>query len=80
MSKIKRCTFTVIALLIGSLSAWVAAELKREKLTGLTKILDGQLRYAQQNLRDAEVALESFRVQTITLPSECFIFTWLPFR
>jgi len=48
----------------------VAAELKREKLTGLTKILDGQLRYAQQNLRDAEVALESFRVQTITLPSD----------
>jgi len=48
----------------------VGAELKREKLTELTKILDEQLSYAQQNLRDAEVALEHFRVQTITLPSD----------
>jgi len=45
----------------------VAAELKREKLTELTKILDEQLRYAQQTLRDAEGALEGFRVRTITL-------------
>jgi succinoglycan biosynthesis transport protein ExoP len=48
----------------------VAAELKRAKLTELTKILDEQLSSAQQNLRDAEVALETFRVHTITLPSD----------
>lgn len=48
----------------------VAAELKREKLTELARILDDQLRQAERNLRGAENALESFRVQTITLPSE----------
>ena len=48
----------------------VAAELKREKLTELARILDQQLRQAEGNLRDAENALESFRVQTITLPGE----------
>jgi polysaccharide biosynthesis transport protein len=48
----------------------VAAELKREKLTELAHILDQQLRQAEGNLRDAENALESFRVQTITLPGE----------
>lgn len=48
----------------------VAAELKREKLTELTRILNEQLAYAERNLRNAEVALESFRVQTITLPSD----------
>jgi capsular exopolysaccharide synthesis family protein len=47
----------------------VAAELKRQKLTELTKILDQQLESAQQNLRDAEAALERFGVHTITLPS-----------
>jgi polysaccharide biosynthesis transport protein len=48
----------------------VAAELKRAKLTELARILDEQLRQAEENLRYAENALESFRVQTITLPSE----------
>lgn len=48
----------------------IAAELKREKLTELTKILEDQLNTAYRNLRDAEVALESFRVRTITLPTE----------
>lgn len=47
----------------------VAAELKREKLTELTKILDEQLEYAHRNLQDAEAALESFGVKTVTLPS-----------
>jgi capsular exopolysaccharide synthesis family protein len=48
----------------------VAAELKREKLTELSRILAEQLQTAQNNLRDAEIALESFRVRTITLPQD----------
>jgi tyrosine-protein kinase Etk/Wzc len=47
----------------------VAAELKRQKLTELRKILDEQLASARQNLSDAEAALERFGVHTITLPS-----------
>src|SRR5574341_2118698 len=46
----------------------VAAELKREKISQLSKILNEQLTAAQNNLRDAEGALQSFRVNTITLP------------
>jgi capsular exopolysaccharide synthesis family protein len=48
----------------------VAAELKREKLTELTKILENQLATAQRNLDDAEGALRGFRTRNITLPSE----------
>ncbi len=48
----------------------VAAQLKRENVTELTKILDRQLESARRNLQDAEGALERFGVQTITLPSE----------
>src|SRR3989441_9255397 len=48
----------------------VAAQLKREKLTELTKILEDQLTSAQRNLDAAETALERFRTRTITLPSE----------
>src|SRR5437667_4224793 len=48
----------------------VAAQLKREKLTELTKILQDQLTTAQQNLDDAEAALQRFRTRTITLPSD----------
>src|SRR5437667_3724271 len=48
----------------------VAAQLKREKLTELTKILQDQLTSAQQNLDAAETALERFRTRTITLPSD----------
>jgi polysaccharide biosynthesis transport protein len=47
----------------------VAAELRRQKLTELTKILDQQLAAAHQNLLDAEQALERFQVKAITLPS-----------
>ena len=47
----------------------VAADLRRQKLTELTKILDQQLAAAHQNLLDAEQALEKFQVKTITLPS-----------
>jgi capsular exopolysaccharide synthesis family protein len=48
----------------------VAGQLKREKLTELTKILEDQRRYAQRNLDDAETALKTFRMRTITLPSD----------
>ena len=47
----------------------VGADLKREKLTELTKILDQQLESALRNLRDAEAAVERFGVRAITLPS-----------
>jgi capsular exopolysaccharide synthesis family protein len=48
----------------------VAAQLKREKLAELTKILEDQLTTAQRNLDDAETALQRFRSRTITLPSD----------
>jgi len=48
----------------------IAAQLKREKLTELTKILEDQRTYAQRNLDDAEAALKTFRMRTITLPSD----------
>jgi polysaccharide biosynthesis transport protein len=46
----------------------VAADLKRQKLTELTKILTEQMQQAQDNLRGSEAALEQFRRRTITLP------------
>jgi len=48
----------------------VAAQLKREKLNELTKILEDQLTTAQRNLDSAETALQVFRTRTITLPSD----------
>lgn len=48
----------------------VAAELKRQKLTELSGILLEQLNSSYADLGRAERALESFRVNTITLPSE----------
>jgi len=48
----------------------VAAQLKREKLTELTKILEDQLSSAQRNLDGAETALQRFRTRTITLPTD----------
>jgi len=48
----------------------VAAELKKKNVTEFAHILSGQLTYAETSLRDAEQSLESFRVHTITLPSE----------
>lgn len=48
----------------------VAAELKRSQLDQLTEVLSEQLTYAETNLREAEIALEGFRVQTVTLPSD----------
>ncbi|MGH7701466.1 MAG: GumC family protein [Gemmatimonadales bacterium] len=48
----------------------VAAELKRRKLEILANTLAEQVKVTGAQLRDAENALESFRVRTITLPSE----------
>ena len=47
----------------------VAADLKRAKLDELTEILDQQRQSSENNLKEAEAALESFRVQTITMPT-----------
>ena len=41
----------------------VAADLKREKLIGLTRILEAQLEQAQQGLTAAEAQLRTFRVR-----------------
>src|SRR5213076_1863957 len=48
----------------------VYADLKRQKLIELTKILGEQLQHSQDNLRGAEAALQRFREETITLPSD----------
>jgi capsular exopolysaccharide synthesis family protein len=48
----------------------VAADLKRNKLDELTSILKQQLDTVEADLREAEQQLESYQVQTITLPSE----------
>ena len=47
-----------------------AARLKTRNLVEFTKALEEQLSYAAVQLHEAEVALETFRVRTITLPSE----------
>jgi capsular exopolysaccharide synthesis family protein len=62
-----------IANILNALTArfvQIAGQLKREKLTELTKILQDQRGYAQRNLDDAETALKGFRMRTITLPSD----------
>jgi len=48
----------------------VAAELKKKNVSEFAHILSGQLTYAEASLHDAENALETFRVHTITLPAE----------
>ncbi len=48
----------------------VAAQLKTEKLSELTRILGEQLTRAESDLHGAEQSLEGFRVGTITLPSD----------
>ncbi len=48
----------------------LAADLKRAKLRETAAVLKEQLQYSATQLRDAETALEGFRVQTITLPSD----------
>jgi succinoglycan biosynthesis transport protein ExoP len=48
----------------------VAKDLKARNAVEFSRILEGQLSYAKTNLANAERSLESFRVQTITEPSE----------
>ena len=47
-----------------------AADLKRRNLQEMARLLSDQVDYAQRELGAAEIALEDFRVKTITLPSE----------
>ncbi|MGH7470122.1 MAG: polysaccharide biosynthesis tyrosine autokinase [Longimicrobiales bacterium] len=47
----------------------VAASLKKDRLEELTNILDQQRQIAEEQLKRAEMALQGFRVQTITMPS-----------
>lgn len=47
-----------------------AADLKRRNSREFAKILESQLTYSDRQLRAAEIALETFRVNTITLPAE----------
>lgn len=48
----------------------VASQLKKKNVVQFANILSGQLQFAETSLRDAERALENFRVHTITLPAE----------
>ncbi len=47
-----------------------AAELKKRNLAEMARALSEQLEYAYLELKTAEIALENFRVTTITKPSE----------
>jgi tyrosine-protein kinase Etk/Wzc len=47
-----------------------AGELKKRNLVEVTRTLRDQLDVASRDLREAEQALETFRVRTITLPTE----------
>ena len=59
-----------------TINAWmreyvdVAQQLKKANVVQYSNILAGQLSVAERSLHDAENALETFRVHTITLPSE----------
>ena len=64
----RRATATLNTLMVRYVE--VAAALKRAKLDQLTGILSEQRDYAETSLRDAESALEGFRVRTVTLPSD----------
>ena len=48
----------------------VAADLKKSKLRELSKVLEDQVRQQEVKLRDAEQALEAFKVATVTQPRE----------
>jgi succinoglycan biosynthesis transport protein ExoP len=59
-----------------TLNAWVeqfvavATALKKKNVASVAGILEGQREYAAEALADAERALESFRVRTVTEPTE----------
>ncbi|HET8654082.1 MAG TPA: polysaccharide biosynthesis tyrosine autokinase [Longimicrobiaceae bacterium] len=48
----------------------VAAQLKRAKLDELTGVLEHQVESTGKQLRDSELALQDFRIHTITLPTD----------
>jgi tyrosine-protein kinase Etk/Wzc len=48
----------------------VAGDLKRKNSVEFAALLAGQLEFAEASLKDAESALENFRIHTITLPAE----------
>jgi capsular exopolysaccharide synthesis family protein len=48
----------------------VAGDLKRRNMVEFANILGGQLQFAETSLKNAESALEGFRIHTITLPAE----------
>jgi capsular exopolysaccharide synthesis family protein len=48
----------------------VAADLKKRNMVEFANILQEQVRYAEKATQDAETAYQSFRVNTITLPTE----------
>ena len=48
----------------------LAKELKQQQSIELTKIVGEQLQTAETKLKEAEAALEGFKINTITLPSE----------
>jgi capsular exopolysaccharide synthesis family protein len=48
----------------------VATTLKNDKLTTVTRVLGEQLASARVDLQNAEVELQRFKVETITLPSD----------
>lgn len=59
-----------------TLNAWVeqfvvvATALKKKNVMSVAAILEGQREFAARSLADAESALESFRVRTVTEPTE----------
>lgn len=59
-----------------TLNAWVeqfvavATALKKKDVLSVATILEGQREYAATSLAEAEAALESFRVRTVTEPTE----------
>lgn len=64
----ERITNVVNALLARFVE--VAADLKRTKLDEVVEILESQRLYSEQSLRAAEMELERFRIETITLPTD----------
>ena len=62
-------TATVLNAILDEFVA-LAERLKKENLVKVTKDLAAQLRSADSSARDAQTALESYRVQTITEPRE----------
>ncbi|MEO7770179.1 MAG: polysaccharide biosynthesis tyrosine autokinase [Gemmatimonadaceae bacterium] len=61
------------ALTLNSLTSeylTVAGELKKKNVSEFRRILEDQLQYAEGSLKDAETALETFKFNTIALPTE----------